>query len=127
MAALPAFIYAFQNLLIMNATMYLDGLTLNLINQSKTLFTAVAVYLLLGRRQSRLQCVALVLLFSASVLLALEKSGGHTTKSDPADAWFFLGIVQVVSASILSGVASALSQRSLQVRQERDVKVGCRS
>lgn len=120
-AGIPAFIYAFQNLLIMRGFLYLDGLTINLINQTKTIFTAICVYLLLGRRQSRMQCVALLMLFGASVLLALDRgasTGPAGADKAPADyeAWLFGGVVPVFLASILSGLASALSQRSLQVR-----------
>jgi threonine/homoserine/homoserine lactone efflux protein len=62
-AGIPAVIYAFQNLLILAGYNYLDGLTLNLINQTKTLFTAVAVYLVMGRTQSLPQCFALAGMF----------------------------------------------------------------
>jgi UDP-sugar transporter A1/2/3 len=104
----------------MQGFLYLDGLTVNLINQTKTIFTAICVYLLLGRRQSGLQCVALAMLFGASVLLALDK-----TPENKADAlldvdyntWFFGGVLPVFAASMLSGIASALSQRSLQVKR----------
>lgn len=127
-AGIPAFIYAFQNLLIMRGFLYLDGLTINLINQTKTIFTAICVYLLLGRRQSRMQCVALLMLFSASVLLALDRgasTGPAGAAKAPADyeAWLFGGVVPVFLASILSGLASALSQRSLQVRASCRIEI----
>ena len=121
-AGLPAIIYSFQNLLIMQGFLYLDGLTINLINQTKTIFTAVCVYLLLGRRQSTMQCVALAMLFGASVLLALDKAPENKADALPDvdyNTWLFGGVLPVFAASILSGVASALSQRSLQVGYPR--------
>ena len=61
-AAVPAVIYAFQNQLMQLAYRNIDGLTFNLVNQSKTLFTALCLYLLMGAKQSGMQLVALFML-----------------------------------------------------------------
>lgn len=116
-AGLPAIIYAFQNLLMLQGTYYLDGLTLNLINQTKIIFTAICVYLVLGKPQSGVQCIALLMLFASSILLTLEKPAGGQGTTD-YESWLYLGVVPVATASVLSGIASALSQRSLQVERQ---------
>ena len=137
----------------------LDGLTLNLINQTKTIFTAIAVYLVLNKKQSLPQCFALLGMFStlsaccllpaaccllpaaccllpaacclptpcplsaltlmsvcqgASVLLASSGSGQSQGAAEYHE-WLFGGVIPVFAASILSGVASAITQRNLQV------------
>ena len=63
MAGLPALIYSVQNVLAQVAYQNLDGLTFNIINQTKTLFAAICLFLIMGRRQSSYQCIALAALF----------------------------------------------------------------
>eukprot|EP00730_Choanoeca_flexa_P018352 TRINITY_DN8915_c0_g1_i1.p2 TRINITY_DN8915_c0_g1~~TRINITY_DN8915_c0_g1_i1.p2 ORF type:complete len:333 (+),score=64.76 TRINITY_DN8915_c0_g1_i1:1679-2677(+) len=115
-AGLPAFIYAIQNVLMLTGYNQLDGLTLNLINQTKTLFAAIAVYFLLGRKQSTAQCFALFGMFCASLLLTSSGSGAHQGAAE-YEAWLLGGVLPVFAASILSGVASAITQRNLQKDQ----------
>ena len=95
----------------------MDGLTFNLLNQSKTLWTALCVYLLIGKRQSFGQCIALLGLLASAILLTYNPA--QTEASDP-DVWasssyFIYGTVPCLIASFLSGMASALSQKALQV------------
>ena len=40
-----------------------DALTFNIVNQTKTIFTAIVLFLLIGQRQSKLQVLALCILF----------------------------------------------------------------
>eukprot|EP00047_Mylnosiga_fluctuans_P009842 m.13381 g.13381 ORF g.13381 m.13381 type:complete len:309 (+) comp2820_c0_seq1:40-966(+) len=108
MAGLPALIYSVQNVLAQVAYQNLDGLTFNVINQTKTLFSAVCLYYVMGQRQSFLQCIALGALFGASLLLSTQES--TTTRANS----FEKGIIPVFAASLLSGLAQALSQKSLQ-------------
>jgi len=109
-AAVPAFIYAVQNVLIQIAYQNLSGLMFNLINQTKTLFAALFVWLFLGRGQSAMQCVALAMLAAATLVLTL--SGG--TDAEQAQNSLTMGIAPIVAASALSGLASALCQRATQ-------------
>ena len=67
--ALPAALYGFQNLLMQYGYAYLDGMTVNLLNQTKTLSAAFFLYFLLDNKQSIVQMFALVLLFVAAALL----------------------------------------------------------
>ena len=89
----------------------LDGLTFNLVNQTKTIFTVVALYLVMGRRQSVRQCLALASIFGVSLYMATEKPTSATDRPNS----FEYGIVPLVAASMLSGAASAFSQKNLQV------------
>ncbi len=66
-AGLPAFIYAFQNLLLQYAYRNVDGLTFNLTNQTKTIFVAVFLFFMVGQRQSRVQIAALALLVGKNI------------------------------------------------------------
>lgn len=68
-AALPAAGYALQNWLSQLAYKNLDSLTFNLLSQTKTLFAALCLYLVMGKKQSRRQLVALSLLLGAALLL----------------------------------------------------------
>lgn len=80
-AALPAAAYALQNWLSQLAYMNLDSLTFNLLNQTKTLFAALCLYLVMGKKQSFLQLVALSLLLGAALLLNASNSKGSAEAS----------------------------------------------
>lgn len=112
--SVPAMVYAVQNVMIQISLQNLDGLTFNLLNQSKTIFTAVALFLIMGRKQSLPQVAALLGLLGASVVL----SGGgifiSTTQAVEHSDVFYLGIIPCLAASMLSGLASGLSQFTLQ-------------
>jgi len=110
-AGAPAVVYAFQNIMIQLAYQNMDGLTFNLLNQSKILFTAIILYFLMNKRQSLQQCAALGGLLAASLLLAQSKSS-----VDGRETSFQYGIVPCMVASMCSGVASGLSQLSLEGR-----------
>ena len=64
-AALPATLYAMQNLMIQYGYQLLDSMSFNLINQTKTLSAALWLYIMMGQKQSSMQMVALFLLLGA--------------------------------------------------------------
>eukprot|EP00547_Thalassionema_nitzschioides_P002483 CAMPEP_0194205020 /NCGR_PEP_ID=MMETSP0156-20130528/4377_1 /TAXON_ID=33649 /ORGANISM="Thalassionema nitzschioides, Strain L26-B" /LENGTH=336 /DNA_ID=CAMNT_0038931171 /DNA_START=14 /DNA_END=1024 /DNA_ORIENTATION=+ len=121
-AGVPAVLYAVQNFAALIAYQNLDGLTFNVLNQTKTLSAALCCYLVMGRRQSNMQIVALILLLlSALVLEGIIKMDffvDHTTASkmelsfDPQH--FSHGVAPCLLASFISGLAGALSQKNLQ-------------
>ncbi|CAN0461955.1 unnamed protein product, partial [Laminaria digitata] len=114
-AAFPAAVYALQNCLSQVAYVNLDSLTFNLLNQTKTLFAALCLYLVMGKKQSPQQLVALSLLLVAALILnASGEGGGSIASSSNGEARFWLGVVPVVGAALLSGLAGALTQRTLQ-------------
>ncbi|CAN0205775.1 unnamed protein product [Ectocarpus sp. 13 AM-2016] len=123
-AALPAAGYALQNWLSQLAYMNLDSLTFNLLNQTKTLFAALCLYLVMGKKQSRLQLVALSLLLAAALLLNSGSSGGDSkagtrerglfTSEAEDSARLWLGVLPVMAAALMSGLMGAVTQRTLQ-------------
>ncbi|KAF4029797.1 Nucleotide-sugar transporter [Phytophthora infestans] len=117
-SGLPACTYAVQNVLIQIAYQHLPSIVFNLINQTKLLSAALFLYFLMGMRFSLQQCFAMMLLLSAAVLLSLAKDGGADDAATPAIS-VELGLVPVLLASLLSGLGSALTQRSMQ-QHKRD-------
>lgn len=119
-AGLPAVTYAVQNICIQIAYQNLDGVVFNIVNQTKMIFTALFVFLVMRRGQSRMQCVALCLLFIAAAIVTLSQTrakeaehNGHDSR-DPR-----LGIACIFLASSLSGLGAAISEWALQ-RAKRD-------
>ncbi|PSS36696.1 CMP-sialic acid transporter 5 like [Actinidia chinensis var. chinensis] len=116
-SGLPAAIYALQNSLLQISYKNLDSLTFSMLNQTKLFFTALFTYIILGQKQSIHQIGALFLLIMAAVLLSIgEGSSKGSTSSDP-DQILFYGIIPILVASVLSGLASALCQWASQVKK----------
>eukprot|EP00040_Diaphanoeca_grandis_P013313 m.67304 g.67304 ORF g.67304 m.67304 type:complete len:327 (-) comp23793_c1_seq2:85-1065(-) len=113
-AGAPSVVYAIQNLCIQISIQNMDPLAFNLLNQSKTIFVAVVLYFLMGRKQSFMQCIALLGLMGASAILSLTKTGAEDSDDKTISNSFLLGIVPCIVASLLSGLASGLSQVALQ-------------
>ena len=102
----------------------LDGIVFNILNQTKMLFTALFVYLMLGRRQSPVQCCALVLLSFSGVLVSLSEARASQPQSASAES-FWMGIFCIVSASALSGFGGAVSEWVLQREQRNSYLFSC--
>lgn len=116
-SGLPAAIYALQNSLLQISYRNLDSLTFSMLNQTKIFFTALFTYIILRQRQSVQQIGALILLIMAAILLSIgEGSNKGSTSSNP-DQILFYGIVPVLIASVLSGLASSLCQWASQVKK----------
>lgn len=107
---LPALIYTVQNLLCQTAYIYTDPLIFNLLNQTKTIWSAIFVYILMGKRQSMQQFMALCILFVCGARL----SSASAEFSSSTNHSFWWGVVPVLVASICSGLGGGLSQRVLQ-------------
>lgn len=129
--AAPALIYVLQNYLNQSAVVVLDGVTFNILNQTKIIWTAVLVYLMLQRYQSRQQIAALTILCAAAVLMTSSSSSSspHEAENDDddkrrslSDAAFFTGAYQALIAAILSALAGTIIQRALQ-SQKRNAYV----
>ena len=132
-AGLPAIMYAAQGVLTYAAYQGLDPLTFNGLMQTKTLSAALFCFLLLGRKQSALQMVALCLLTLSALVfqgtLSLNSIFGRTATHSTAKEYrnnssqqsknrFFLGIVPCLMATSISGLAGTLSQKGLQLAGE---------
>ncbi|EEC43702.1 predicted protein [Phaeodactylum tricornutum CCAP 1055/1] len=140
-AGLPALLYAVQNYCSLVAYQNLPPITYNVLNQTKTLSAAVCCYFLLRQRQSPYQIVALGVLLVAALVMesilplpgigkpqdptlagtATEKHKDHTASidTDQKGVHWASGVLPVLAASGISGLAGALAQKSLQV-QERN-------
>ncbi|XP_073289128.1 UDP-N-acetylglucosamine transporter ROCK1 [Primulina huaijiensis] len=116
-SGLPAAIYALQNSLLQISYRNLDSLTFSMLNQTKLLFTALFTYIILRQKQSIQQIGALFLLIIAAVLLSIGEGSSKAASSSHPDEILFYGIVPVLVASVLSGLASALCQWASQVKK----------
>jgi UDP-sugar transporter A1/2/3 len=78
------------------------------INQTKILFGAIALYLLLGKRQSRMQMIGLVLVTVAGIVITVEPTGANSENS------LLFGVLPLVLAAAMSGLNAAICQKALQ-------------
>ncbi|XP_031276727.1 UDP-N-acetylglucosamine transporter ROCK1-like [Pistacia vera] len=116
-SGLPAAIYALQNSLLQISYKNLDSLTFSMLNQTKIFFTAFFTYIILRQKQSIQQIGALFLLIMAAVLLSIGEGSSKSSSTDDPDQILFYGIVPVLVASVLSGLASSLCQWASQVKK----------
>ncbi|EQC39685.1 hypothetical protein SDRG_03113 [Saprolegnia diclina VS20] len=117
---LPACIYVVQDYLNQTAVILLDGVTYNVLNQTKIIWTALFVYYMLGKRQSHIQLGALVLLVASAVLIAV---GGRSANAVVADELARItGMTRACIAAVLSALAGTIIQKALQ-REARDAYV----
>ncbi|KAG8642865.1 hypothetical protein MANES_12G134900v8 [Manihot esculenta] len=116
-SGLPAAIYALQNSLLQISYRNLDSLTFSMLNQTKIIFTALFTFIILRQKQSIQQIGALFLLIMAAVLLSVGEGSSKGSSSSNPDQILFYGIVPVLVASVLSGLASALCQWASQVKK----------
>ena len=131
LALLPATMYLVQSTCSLLAYQNLDAITFNVLNQTKTLSAALCCFLLLGKRQSKLQIVALVLLLLAAMVLegvlpldfkyyvnyfsnTKTADSNDTTKFSISSKHVSHGVLPIMLASFLSGLAGAITQKSLQ-------------
>lgn len=116
-AALPAVLYAFQGVLQYVAQINLDPVAYNGLSQTKTLFAALACYLLMGMNQSMQQMLSLTLLFFSATLFQNHRSTANVDVRNESNdlTWWFKGVLPCLGATALSGFAGALSQRGLQL------------
>ncbi|KAL8034202.1 hypothetical protein ABFX02_12G011900 [Erythranthe guttata] len=116
-SGLPAAIYALQNSLLQISYKNLDSLTFSMLNQTKLFFTALFTYIILRQKQSIQQIGALFLLIIAASLLSIGEGSSKASASHNPDEILFYGIIPVLVASVLSGLASALCQWASQVKK----------
>jgi len=128
-AALPAALYALQNLLMLFGCDWLDAMTVNLLNQTKTLSAALFLYLITGQRQSPIQLFALFLMLMSAVILtsssdsinpfgsfnlsAVGSFSIRTLLANPSENSAVLGMLAIGAASMISGLSTALTQDAL--------------
>jgi len=123
-AGLPSALYALQGTLTYTAYQNLDAVTFNGLTQLKVLSSALCCYLVLGRKQSIIQVISLGLLMMSTVVFQgswrhwfvhKEKKKSTTTANiENNNRHLILGVLPCLTATLLSGLAGAFSQRSLQ-------------
>lgn len=128
--AVPGFLYALENNLKIPATVYLHPHVFALFNNSKVIFAAIGMVLLLGKKFSVLQWMSMALLgMSLCVakvqMLLPEMCGGQAVvggseKEEVEASLFALGVVLVLAASFLSGLAG-VSNELLLKKRDKDV------
>jgi len=116
-AAVPALLYAANNVLTQRGYALLDAVSFNVVNQTKTLFAVFWLWVIMGQEQSLVQILSLVLLVIAPAVLMAPPLLGNGTPN-PVEALKVPGVSSkgltvVLSASFISGLAAALTQRSL--------------
>lgn len=134
-AGFPAGLYALQNYCSLTAYQNLSPMAYNVLNQTKTLSAAVWCYVLMRQLQSRLQVVSLfVLLLAALVMekvvpLPFSKENKKlsepvqlesSTKKEDATTHWKSGVLNVLAASLISGLAGAWTQKTLQHAQRNN-------
>ena len=111
-AMLPALLYSIQNIAMLHAQQNLDAVTFNVINQTKIISAAVCCYILLEKKQSFVQMIALVLLMlSASIIEGLPDSFSF---SHVVKLHFSKGVAPLLLSSFISGLSGAITQKVLQ-------------
>ena len=138
-AGIPSVLYTIQNVATLVAYQNLSPLTFNVLNQTKTLSAALCCYLLMGKVQSKLQILSLLLLFCSACIIEKmipirkvffrkkinDSDNGcsthensnrekdmettHVTKDNHTQ-----GVIGVLTASFISGLAGAYTQKFLQ-------------
>jgi UDP-sugar transporter A1/2/3 len=126
LAGLPAFLYTIQNVAALMAYQNLEALTFNVLNQTKILSAALSCYFVMGQRQSKMQIISLCFLILSTLVIEQILHPFHALKgiagafsalggsSGSAGRRVTHGIVPLLGASLISGMAGALTQKNLQ-------------
>ena len=138
-AGIPSSLYALQAILTYNAYQHLDPVTYNSMTQLKTLSSALCCYILLQKKQSYIQVISLGLLMVSTIVFQgswkhynwfgflqrredslidgkENKSTARTISTNANNNSLLLGVFPCFLATLLSGLAGAFSQKSLQTQ-----------
>ena len=143
-AGIPSALYALQGMLTYTSYLNLDAVTYNGLTQLKVLSSALCCYVVLGQRQGFVQILSLGILMISTIVfqgswkywfgnnekknnvidgVAGGLAGGGNTKTTGTGRVYdynrhlVLGVLPCIGATLLSGLAGAFSQRSLQTNQ----------
>lgn len=111
--SLPSFLYVIQNNLIFLAVSNLEAPTFQVCYQLKILTTAGFSFLMLNKKLSIKQIIALIILFVgvSTVSVGLTTTSKKDTKSNENP---LVGIVAVILGSLTSGFAGVYSEKCLK-------------
>jgi len=129
LAGIPAFLYTIQNIAALMAYQNLEALTFNVLNQTKILSAALSCYFVLGKRQSSMQVFSLCILIMSTLVIeqilnpkayksllsgsAFKSMSGSFSLSG-ASRRVTHGVIPLLLASFISGIAGACCQRCTQ-------------
>ncbi len=140
-AGIPSALYALQGVLTYASYLNLDAVTYNGLTQWKVLSSALCCYIVLGQRQGFAQMLSLgILMISTTVFQGswkywfgnekkniVDATGGGNARTTTAgraqrdyNRRLVLGVLPCIGATLLSGLAGAFSQRSLQTDQQQE-------
>jgi len=118
LAFIPSGLYVIQNLANLAAAERIDGLTFNVLNQTKVIFSAIFLDVLCIKKHTWMQYFGLVILFVAAAIMTL--SDIKTTDKSLDEEWKW-GVIYVMIGSSLSGLNSALIQQALQTMDRNSI------
>jgi UDP-sugar transporter A1/2/3 len=123
-AGLPSALYALQGTLTYTSYQNLDAFTFNGLTQLKTLSAALCCYFVMGKTQSLMQIIALAILsvvplvledkFNVKRILSFQRNTKDDGDIKSLRNRILLGIFPCLGATLLSGLAGSMSQKSLQ-------------
>lgn len=128
-AGLPASLYAIQNYCSLTAYQNLSPISYNVLNQTKTLSAAFFCYVLLSKPQSTVQIFSLFLLLISALIMeevlpirrgpppdeTMIPDATTTTQGKRTQTTHFtMGVLPILLASLISGLAGTLCQQTLQ-------------
>ncbi|KAL3759035.1 hypothetical protein ACHAWU_008644 [Discostella pseudostelligera] len=139
LSLLPATIYLIQNMCSLIAYQNLDAITYNVLNQTKTLSAALCCYFLMNKKQSLLQMLALLLLLTAALIMEKvvhldmmlpsywmnahdgnnNATNNYSIMSNISPRHLSHGVIPIMIASFLSGLAGAITQKNGRLIRER--------
>jgi len=113
----PALMFALQNQILFVAVHNLDPPVFQALTQLKILFAGVFSYVLLNKRLSQVQWVALLLLASGAALVQVEASMCKVVSNKNEEADPFWGLVAVITMSVMSGLAGCYTEKMLKTEK----------
>jgi len=119
LAFVPAGLYVIQNLSNLAAAERIDGLTFNVLNQTKVIFSAIFLDVLCIKRHTWKQYFGLFILFTAAAIMtASDLKSSSNSGIDEEWKW---GIIYAMVGASLSGLNSALIQQALQALDRNSI------
>eukprot|EP01084_Bolivina_argentea_P098219 176522_1 len=116
----PSAIYSVQQIFGMYAYQHLDPLIFNLMNQTKIIWSAIFLKLILNKTPTKKELISLNMLLVVAFMLSYEtkkkdaQKDGKKNNNNKPHKKSTNGLLTVVLATICSGLAGTLSQRGLQ-------------
>mmetsp|Transcript_25646 Transcript_25646/g.36172 ORF Transcript_25646/g.36172 Transcript_25646/m.36172 type:complete len:516 (-) Transcript_25646:65-1612(-) len=131
-AGIPAALYTVQNIASLLAYQNLEALTFNVLNQTKILSAALCCYLVMGKKQSKVQILSLLLLVTSAMVMekviplkdwGFAAAKASFTSPNLLSKHVSHGVLPVLFASFISGLAGALTQKNLQGASKKSSSV----